>query len=121
MRISDWSSDVFSSDLGNKDLEKRYLDSMSTEVVYDLGIEQYTYQDVKERQLNLGLDLKGGMNVRLEVSLADLTRALANYNEEPAFNQDLDQEQQQEISSQQRLVSLYVSAYKAFSPNSKLI
>src|SRR3546814_6599902 len=47
---------------GNKDLEKRYLDSMSTEVVYDLGIEQYTYQDVKERKLNLGLDLKGGID-----------------------------------------------------------
>src|SRR3546814_7047467 len=64
-------------DGGNKDLEKRYIDSMSTEVVYDLGIEQYTYQDVKERQLNMALALKGGMNVTLEVSLADLLRALA--------------------------------------------
>ncbi|HEY9559319.1 MAG TPA: protein translocase subunit SecDF, partial [Anseongella sp.] len=64
---------------GNEELEKRYLDSMSSEVVYDLGIDKYTYQEVKERQLNLGLDLKGGMNVTLEVSLSELVRALANY------------------------------------------
>src|SRR5690606_24433807 len=134
---------------GNEELKKRYLDSMSTEVVYDLGIEQYTYQDVKERQLNLGLDLKGGMNVTLEVSLAELVRALANYNEDPLFNQaDLrcslpapaqelvralanynedplfnqavDQAQQQAVTSQQSFISLFVNAYESLAPNSKL-
>lgn len=105
---------------GNEELKKRYLDSMSTEVVYDLGIEQYTYQDVKERQLNLGLDLKGGMNVTLEVSLAELVRALANYNEDPLFNQAVDQAQQQAVTSQQSFISLFVNAYESLAPNSKL-
>ncbi|QEC53115.1 SecD/SecF fusion protein [Anseongella ginsenosidimutans] len=105
---------------GNEELEKRYLDSMSTEVVYDLGIDQYTYQEVKERQLNLGLDLKGGMNVTLEVSLTELVRALANYSEDPTFNQALEQAQKQAVNSQQSFVSLFVDAYESLAPNGKL-
>src|SRR3546814_5000918 len=86
MRISDWSSDVCSSDL-------------------DLGIDKYTYQEVKERQLNLGLDLKGGMNVTLEVSLSELVRALANYSEDPVFDQAIKQAQEQTVSrSEERRV-----------------
>src|SRR3546814_21101427 len=60
------------------------------------------------------------MNVTLEVSLADLIRALANYNEDPVFNQALEQAQQQAISSQQSFVSLFVDASEDLAPNGKL-
>src|SRR5574343_658230 len=60
--------------------ERAYLDSIAREPVYNLGFKKFTYLECKERELNLGLDLKGGMNVTLEVSLSDLVRALANNN-----------------------------------------
>ncbi len=57
---------------GDEAKEKAYLDSMATEKVYPLlGL---TYQQVKSKEINLGLDLKGGMNVTMEISLADLTK-----------------------------------------------
>jgi len=66
---------------GNPDLYRTYLDSVSRSPVYNfLGIKKYTYLQCKERELNLGLDLQGGMNVTLEVSLADLVRGLSNNN-----------------------------------------
>ncbi|PID88774.1 MAG: hypothetical protein CSB02_00990, partial [Bacteroidia bacterium] len=49
--------------------EKFYLDSVQNLVVYNIGLKEYTYKDVKEKEINLGLDLKGGMNVTLEVSV----------------------------------------------------
>ena len=66
--------------------EARYLDSMATEKVY-LG---YTYRQCQSREINLGLDLKGGMNVMLEVSTVDVVRALADHTEDPLFNQAID-------------------------------
>ncbi|MCL2413730.1 MAG: protein translocase subunit SecDF, partial [Bacteroidales bacterium] len=45
-----------------------YLDSMANQVVFNIGIRQYTFREVKEREINLGLDLRGGMNVMMEVS-----------------------------------------------------
>ncbi|MDD2633970.1 MAG: protein translocase subunit SecDF [Bacteroidales bacterium] len=58
-------------------LTKRYLDSMSNQVVYTL-FKKYTYMDCKEREMNLGLDLKGGMNITLEISAQDVIKALSN-------------------------------------------
>ena len=56
-------------------LENSYLDSMNTVNVYNLGFKKYTYRDAKEKEINLGLDLKGGMNVTLEVSVKDIVKA----------------------------------------------
>jgi preprotein translocase subunit SecD len=56
--------------------ETYYLDSMDNQVVYNLLIDKYTYRESKERTINLGLDLKGGMNVVLEVSVKDIINAL---------------------------------------------
>jgi SecD/SecF fusion protein len=69
--------------------EKAYLDSMQTEVVYNLGFAKFSYQECKQLQLNLGLDLKGGMNVTMEISLKDLIRSMANYSTDTAFNKAL--------------------------------
>jgi SecD/SecF fusion protein len=58
--------------------QKFYLDSVANETVYNfLWLRKYTYKDVQEREINLGLDLKGGMNVTMEVAVADIVRALS--------------------------------------------
>ncbi len=60
--------------------EQYYLDSIQNQVVYDLGFTQFTYKQVKEKELNLGLDLKGGMNVMLEIEVQDVIKTLAGHN-----------------------------------------
>ncbi len=65
---------------------RHYLDSVANQPVYNLGFQTYTYKECKERELNLGLDLKGGMNVMLEVQVADVVKALAGESQnDPAF------------------------------------
>lgn len=64
--------------------KKAYLDSVDNEVVYRL-IRKYTYKDCKERELNLGLDLKGGMNISMEISAEDVLMSLARDNNNPAL------------------------------------
>lgn len=74
---------------GNPALREAYLDSMRNEVVYDIGIDEFTYAEVKSKELNLGLDLKGGMNVILQVSVRDILRKLVKEPETPIFKQAL--------------------------------
>ena len=67
--------------------EKFYLDSISTKGVYNfLWLKDFTYKECKERELNLGLDLKGGINVTLEVSEPDIVRSLSNFSTDSVFN-----------------------------------
>ena len=72
-------------------MEQHYLDSMQNQTVYDLLLVDFTYQECKERELNLGLDLKGGMNVMLTIDVRDLVKALAvdELAEDEAFNKAL--------------------------------
>ncbi len=65
--------------------EKAYLDSMANEEVYNVLVDKLTYRQVKEKELNLGLDLRGGMNVILEVQVSDILTALAGDPKDPAF------------------------------------
>ncbi len=66
--------------------EQHYLDSVQNLPVYNLGFKSFTYKECKEKELNLGLDLKGGMNVMLEVQVEDVIRALAGDSQnDPAF------------------------------------
>src|SRR5215831_1683666 len=67
-----------------------YLDSISNQVIYNIGIAKYTYQDCKDQQLNLGLDLQGGMNVVLQVSNADFVKSKADYSNDPTFLKAID-------------------------------
>ncbi len=67
-------------------MEQYYLDSVANETVYNVLIRKYTYKECKEREINLGLDLKGGMNVMLEIQVEDVVKALAGDSQnEPAF------------------------------------
>lgn len=70
-------------------LKRKYLDSLATEEVFNLGFKDFTYLEVKERQLNLGLDLQGGMNVVLEISEVDILKALVNNPKNEDFNKAL--------------------------------
>lgn len=98
----------------------QYLDSLNKRPVYDLFVAQYTYEDVTKRQLNLGLDLKGGMNVTLEVSVADIIRSLSNDSNEPGFKKSIADAQQLQKTSTKDFVTLFGEQYAKNSPNGKL-
>ncbi|MDZ4668176.1 MAG: protein translocase subunit SecDF [bacterium] len=106
---------------GNAELERNYLDSVSRIPVYNfLGIKKFTYLQCKERELNLGLDLQGGMNVTLEVSLADLLRGLSNNNPDAKFNQAIENARESMKSSQKDFVTLFAEAFNEVAPEAKL-
>src|SRR5574343_355371 len=105
---------------GDLKLEKAYLDSMETEVVYNLGVAKFTYQECKQLQLNLGLDLKGGMNVTMEISLSDLVRSMANNNTDTTFNKAIRIAEQKSARSDQNFIDLFSNEYKNLDPNVKL-
>lgn len=105
---------------GDMALEKAYLDSMAGEVVYDLGVANYTYREAKGNEIALGLDLKGGINVTMEVSLQELVRNLANNPTDPNFNAALANAEERTRSSQNTYVQLFVEEFKKISPNTPL-
>ncbi len=100
--------------------EKRYLDSMSNEVVYNILVRKYTYQECKERELNLGLDLKGGMNVTLKVSVKDIILAMSDYSQDSTFQQALEIASERQKSSQHDYITLFADAFEELDPNAKL-
>lgn len=100
--------------------ETYYLDSMSNEVIYNIGVRKYTFKEVRERELNLGLDLKGGMNVTLEVSVVDIIRGLANNSKNPVFQQALELAREKQKNSQEGFVTLFGEAVKEIDPNFQL-
>src|ERR1035437_5402932 len=102
---------------GDKMKEFNYLDSISTEKVW-LG---YTLKECREKEINMGLDLKGGMNVTLEVSVADIIRSLSDFNPNPNFNKALALASElQKTNSQKSYVDLFVESYTKLDPQAKL-
>jgi SecD/SecF fusion protein len=97
--------------------EFNYIDSIGSEKVW-LG---YTLKECRDKEINLGLDLKGGMNVTLEVSVADIIRSLSDFNGSPNFNQALNlATERQKTNSQISYVDLFVNAYTELDPHAKL-
>ena len=99
---------------------KQYLDSINSEEVYDIFIAQYTYADCKQRELNLGLDLKGGMNVTLEVMVVDVLKALSNNSSDELFNTSIQNAIKAQENSQDDFVTLFGIEYEKLSPNNGL-
>ena len=97
-----------------------YLDSMSNQVVYNLLIRKYTYKETKERELNLGLDLKGGMNVTLEVSVVDIIRGLSGDSKNVTFVAALNLTREKQKDSQEDFVTLFGEAFEEVDPNAQL-
>ena len=101
--------------------EHYYLDSMNNEVVYPLGIIDYTYKDCKEREINLGLDLKGGMNVTLQVSIEDVVKAMAGSNAKDLnFQKALNDAIFAQHNSQDDFITLFYAEWQKNNPNVKL-
>lgn len=102
-----------------KQARAAYLDSMSTETVFKIPyLKSYTYQELKAQQLALGLDLKGGMSIVLQVDLKEFIRALAQNSKDPTFVEALNQASQAQKQTQQDFVTLFANAWRS-SANGK--
>lgn len=101
--------------------EFAYIDSMRTEVVYNfIGIRKFTYREVKEREINLGLDLRGGMNVTLEVSSEEIVKALSNYNTDTTFVRAVNTAREMQKTSSEDYITLFGRAFEDIDPNGRL-
>ncbi|PWA07191.1 protein translocase subunit SecDF [Flavobacterium psychrotolerans] len=74
---------------GNSEKELKYLDSIGKEKVFNLGFTDFTYNEVKDKKINKGLDLEGGINVQLQISVKDIIKGLSNNSKNPTFNKAL--------------------------------
>ena len=106
-KVSD-ADKAFYLDSIRKEENRHYLDSISSEKIY-FG---YTYKDVKSKEINLGLDLKGGMNVMLQVQLKDLVKALAGDSDVPQFDQALALAQERSVNSRADFITLFAEAWE---------
>ena len=96
---------------------QHYMDSMQNENVW-LGI--YSLRECREMQIGLGLDLQGGMNVIMEVSVADVVKALSGYKADPAFNEAVETARKQAVTSDADFITLFVKEYKRLVPDGSL-
>ncbi|WP_192823479.1 protein translocase subunit SecDF [Rufibacter sp. LB8] len=100
--------------------KQQYLDSVWKMPVYNFLGADYTYQEIKENELSLGLDLKGGMHVTLEVSPVEIIRAMAGGRKDAAFEKAITQAQNLQKTSQESFVDLFYRSYREIQPNAKL-
>ena len=101
---------------GDPAKESHYLDSLSTQKVW-LG---YTLKECREMEIGLGLDLKGGMNVVLELSVPDVVRSLSNNNQDENFNKALDLAYADQATSQKDFIDLFAEEYQKLVPGGRL-
>ncbi|MCL2413351.1 MAG: protein translocase subunit SecD, partial [Bacteroidales bacterium] len=98
-----------------------FLDSMSNQVVFNIGIRQYTFREAKEREINLGLDLRGGMNVMMEVSVVDVVRALAGHSEDPMFTAAMNLAiEKNRTTPNTDFVTMFAEAWHEIDPNAPM-
>ncbi|WP_163517522.1 protein translocase subunit SecDF [Gelidibacter japonicus] len=102
------------------DYEANYLDSIANQEVFNLGIANYTYNEVRDKAMNLGLDLKGGINVILEISVKDILKGLANNSKDPVFNKALDDASELQKTSQNAYVDDFFIAFDKIKGDQKL-
>jgi SecD/SecF fusion protein len=100
--------------------EAAYLDSMSAEVVYNIGVAKFTYKECKEKEINLGLDLKGGMNVMLEISVPDIIRAMSGNSSDETFKKAMEQAKNNQVTGEDDFVGLFAQAFREVAPGDKL-
>ncbi|HKL72156.1 MAG TPA: protein translocase subunit SecD, partial [Marinilabiliaceae bacterium] len=102
--------------------EMAYLDSIAHEPVYNFlfGARKYTYMECKTREINFGLDLKGGMNLILEVKVSDIIQALSNYSQDENFKKAIAIAEEREKNSTRDFVSLFGDAFSEVAPNGSL-
>ena len=97
-----------------------YLDSLKNKDVFDIGIASYTYDEVKDKAINLGLDLKGGINVILQISVKDILVGLASGSKDPTFRKALNDAEELQKDSQNTYLEDFFIAFEAIESNTKL-
>ena len=108
-------SDAKSFAGGNPQKELKYLDSIGKEDVFNLGFTKFTFNEVKDKQINKGLDLEGGINVILQISVKDVLKGLSNNSKNPVFNKSL-----ADATANKQGNQAYIDAFfEAFEANSK--
>lgn len=100
--------------------EANYLQQKGTDTVYNIGVAKFTYNEVKQKAMNLGLDLKGGINVILQVSVKDILKGLANNTSDPIFNKALENATELQKNSQENYVDDFFTAFDAIKGDTKL-
>ena len=101
---------------GDPTKASQYLDSIGTEDIW----AGYTYKEAREMEIGLGLDLKGGMNVILEISVADVLKSLSDNNKDVAFNEALALATERQNTSSENYITLFEEEYKKLQPNGSL-
>ncbi len=96
-------------------LERAYLDSIANYPIIDLGFAKFSYSEIKDKQLNLGLDLKGGINAILQVSVKDILIGLSNDSKNPTFNEALAKADAAQKSSDDTYLNLFFIEFKKLS------
>ncbi|MFC4870397.1 protein translocase subunit SecDF [Negadavirga shengliensis] len=121
-RVQEKATLYATDESGNVDFARRqtYLDSVWREPVYNfLGIP-FTYQEVKNTELGLGLDLQGGMHVTLEVSPVEIVRGLSGNSKDPVFNQAVETAQERAKTTNDKFVNLFYQAWKEKAGDKRL-
>ncbi len=121
-RIQDRAIAAATDKEGNINLNKKqaYLDSVWNKPVYDVYFKNYTYHEVKDHELSLGLDLQGGMHVVLEISPADILIGLSANPTDPAFSAAIRQAKKLKNSTPETFASMFASAYLTANPGKNL-
>ena len=97
-----------------------YLDSLKTQEVFNIGVAAFNYDEVKEKAMNLGLDLKGGINVILQISVKDILVGLANESKDPTFRKALSDAEELQKDSQNTYLEDFFTAFETIDPQAKL-
>jgi SecD/SecF fusion protein len=105
---------------GNSEKEFKYLDSIGKEKVFNLGFTDFTYNEVKDKKINKGLDLEGGINVQLQISVKDIIKGLSNNSKNPVFNQALAEASKNRQGNQDYLDVFFAEFEKAADGKIKL-
>ncbi len=116
-KVADTETDYDSK----RNLERiEFLDSLKNKEVFNIGIASYTYDEVKEKAMNLGLDLKGGINVILQISVKDILVGLANDSKDPTFRKALNDAAELQKDSQNTYLEDFFEAFEAIPGEKKL-
>ena len=100
--------------------ERKYLDSVANKEILDLGITKYNYNDVKDKEMNLGLDLKGGINAILQVSVKEVLKSLSNDSKNVVFNQALNAAAEAQKSDNANYLDLFFKEFEKIAGDTKL-
>ena len=100
--------------------EQHYLDSVKSKPVFNVLVKKFTYAEVKEKEINLGLDLRGGMNVMLEIAVEDVVKALSNNSTDPTFLAAVEEAKVEAKNSQSDYITLFAKAYDRLSNGAPL-